>query len=131
MQVHQRVVAHDVGLVRLDEADAAHVRGQVVDLVDVARGLETGVEAPQVEALELVGAARLELRRLQVDAAHPVAVGDEEAHQVVADEAAGAGDEHARALGHGTSSGAALTARARRRRARGRAGGRSGRRSGD
>jgi hypothetical protein len=100
MQVHERVVADDDGLVALDEADAAHVGGQSVDLVDAARRLEAVVPALEVEDLELVRRRRFVFRVLDVDAANPVSLGDEIFDQVMADESAGAGHQDSYFIRH-------------------------------
>ena len=61
-----------------------------------ADGLEGVGAAAEVEEVELVGGRLLELGPLEVDAADPVALGLEVGDEVVADEAAGAGDDDAR-----------------------------------
>jgi hypothetical protein len=64
-------------------------------VVDAAGGQQAVVPASQVADLELVGVDRGELGILAVDAANPIAALFEIGDQVVADEAAGAGHEHA------------------------------------
>ena len=51
--------------------------------------------AAQIEQLELVGRGRRVLRVLEIDAAHPVALLLQMSDQMMADEAAGAGDQNA------------------------------------
>ena len=77
------------------------------------RGAQAALPAAQVELLELVGGGGLELRQLQVDAAHVVAARDQGLRQVVPDEAAGAGDEDARAGRHAASLRARASSRAK------------------
>ena len=78
-----------------DEAHAAHVGRERVDLVDAAGGFEAVFPAAQVEEHEFVGLGRLVFRVLEIDAAHPVAAPLEVVDEVVADEAAGSGNENA------------------------------------
>src|SRR5439155_23236849 len=94
VDVDQHVVPADLGLVRMDEADAAHVRGQGIDLVDAAGRGQAIVPASQIEELELVPGRRLVFRQLDVHAAHPVTALHEELRQVMSDEATRSGHEH-------------------------------------
>ena len=48
MQIHQRAVAHDLRLVSFDKADAAHVRGQSVNVIDLAGSLDTVLQLRQI-----------------------------------------------------------------------------------
>jgi hypothetical protein len=59
-----------------------------------SHGLETGVPAPQVEDLELVGVDVGVLGVLEVDAPHPVATLLQIRDEVMADEATRTGDEN-------------------------------------
>ena len=62
-------------MVRRDEAHAAHVGRERVDVVDAAGvACEAVVPAAEVEELELVGVDVGVLGLLEVDAAHPVAL---------------------------------------------------------
>src|SRR2546422_5422768 len=94
MHVDQHVVVHNLGLVRLDEPDPAHVRGEIVDLRDTVRGPHAVLPAPQVEQLEFVGGTGLVLGRLEVHAAHPAALCNEALHEVMSDESASTGNQH-------------------------------------
>src|ERR1051326_2240452 len=87
VDVDQHVVVHDHSLVMLDEADAAHVGGEVVNLVDAAGRLEAVAPATQVEQLELVGARSFVFGKFDIDAADPVSAVLQVAHQVVSNEA--------------------------------------------
>ena len=94
---------HALGLVGLDEAHAAHVGGQVVDHPGALGGGPAGLEQGEVAHLVL-DARRLLVplaERLHVDAADlGVAALLQDANQVTADEATGAGDDHEIILGH-------------------------------
>src|SRR3982075_950646 len=88
---------HALGLVGLDEAHAAHVGGQVVDHAGAPGGRPAGLEPG--EGADLVLDARRLLvplgERLHVDGADlgvPALL--QYTHQVTADEATGAGDDH-------------------------------------
>ena len=59
-------------MVRRDEAHAAHVGGERIHLVDVARRLQTVVPPPQIEDFELVCVDIGEFRILEIDSAYPV-----------------------------------------------------------
>ena len=62
VHVDQHVVVHDQCLVGLDEADATHVGGQVVDLVHLSGRFEARIPTAQVQALEGMRPRGLELR---------------------------------------------------------------------
>jgi hypothetical protein len=95
MDVDQHVVVHDDRFVMLDEADPAHVRGEVVHVLDAAvhRALAV-LPAPQVEEHELVGGRGLEVRCFDIDSPHPVSLGPQRANEVVSDEAARTRHKH-------------------------------------
>ena len=95
MDVDQHVVAADLGLMGMDEADAGHVRRQRIDLLDAAgRGGQTIVPAPQIEKFQLVGGGRFVLRQLDVHAPHPVAAFHEEFRQMMSDETTRSSHRH-------------------------------------
>ena len=94
MGIDQEVVVQDAAVVAGDEAHAAHVGCQRIDLVDPACGLETVGPSAQVDDLELVGIGLGILGKLDVRAAYPVAVPLEQRHQVVPDESSGPRDEN-------------------------------------
>src|SRR5689334_2517589 len=98
VDVDQHVVVHDHGLVVLDEADPAHVGGQVVDLGHPPGGLEGLLPAAQIEQPKLVRPAGLELGLLEIHSPNPEALRLEEVGQVVPDESPSAGDQDAPAL---------------------------------
>ena len=87
-----------VRVVAGDEAYAAHVRRQRVDLVHTPCRLDALVEGPQVAHLELVSFDRAVLGLLQVDPTHEVALRPQEGHEVMADEAACASHQNPRPL---------------------------------
>src|SRR5690606_36236769 len=93
VRVDEDVVTRNVRMVAGDVPDPTHVRGEVVDLVHAAGGHEAVVPAPQVEQLELVCGVRLELWFFDVGPPHPVAVRFQVLDQVMAYEAARAGDQ--------------------------------------
>mmetsp|Transcript_8562 Transcript_8562/g.21288 ORF Transcript_8562/g.21288 Transcript_8562/m.21288 type:complete len:419 (+) Transcript_8562:572-1828(+) len=96
------VVVEDDGVVGLDEAHAAHVGGEVVDVLDVLAGLHAVGHLAEVHEEELVA----ELLALEVLVLLPVrgddveAVGHELFGEVGRDETTGAGDENAGLFGH-------------------------------
>jgi hypothetical protein len=69
-------------------------------VVDAARGLEAGVPAAEVENLKLIGGSGSVFGMFEVDAANPVAESFEVADKMVADKAAGTGDEDLFLFGH-------------------------------
>jgi hypothetical protein len=73
-----------------------HVGGQRVDVVDAARGQQTLVEAAKVAQLELVGVPYGVLGKAGVHPSHPVAPLLQHRDEMVADEAAGPGDQNTR-----------------------------------
>jgi hypothetical protein len=96
MDVDQRIVAQDGGVVGRDESHAPHVGGQRVDVVDAACGQQAVVEAAEVAQLELVSVAHGVLGRTGVHPSHPVAPLLQRRDEMVADEAAGSCDQDTR-----------------------------------
>lgn len=92
MRIDEDVVTRDIGEAGGDVADASHIGGQAVDVIDAAGGLKTIGPLPQIEQLEVVGVRGLELRLFEIGAAHPIAFELEPLHQVVADEPSGPGN---------------------------------------
>jgi hypothetical protein len=88
VHVDERVVAHNLGLVRLDKAYAAHVGGEPVHFIYIFGGFEAILYFDQVEQQELLSGRRLILRLLDVHAADPVAALDQILDEMMADEAA-------------------------------------------
>src|SRR5687767_1631330 len=72
MQIDQRVAANDDGFVGFDKADAAHVCGKTVDLVDAFSCFQTVVGEREIEKLKVVRCCWFVFRFLNVNAAHPV-----------------------------------------------------------
>src|ERR1043165_10197895 len=77
MKIDHRIVAHDYSFVCFNEADAAHIWGQPIDLLDIGSCLETVLPAPQIQKFKLMRARWLVLRFLYIDAAHPIATVDQ------------------------------------------------------
>jgi len=96
VQVDQRRIVHDVGVVLAGEheAGAAHVRRELVDLVETPVHNRTADDwIAQVADDEVVGLRLGVGRELEVDAAHPATFALEPLHHVAADEPACAKDE--------------------------------------
>ena len=91
---------HDHSLIVLDESDPPHVRGEVEDLINAARRLKAVAPTPEVQQLELIGARRLVLGNLDVDAADPIAAVLEVAHQVMTDKPASSGHQYTSLRAH-------------------------------
>src|SRR5207247_9095792 len=72
VQVDEGVISDNHRFVALDETDAAHLGREGIDLVHATCSLQAVFPSAQVERLERVGNGWLELRRLDVDAAHPI-----------------------------------------------------------
>ena len=89
VDVDQRVVVQDLGVVVRDEPHAAHVRSEGVDLVDALRCLQAVLPTPEVEQQELVRVDIRVLGFLDIDASYPVAALPEVGHEMMADKAAG------------------------------------------
>ena len=68
----------------------------MIDLVDALECRSAVVRATQIQEHEVVGSAGRELGMVAIDAANVVAPRHEVVHEMVADEAAGPGDEYAR-----------------------------------
>ena len=94
MCVDEDVVARDVGELRRNVSDAAHVGGEVIDLADVSGGLQRVVPEAQIEELEFVGFRRFEFRLFDVDATHPIAFGFQAFDEMMADKTSCPGDQN-------------------------------------
>ena len=82
-----------------DVTDAAHVGGEIVDLVHALDGLAAIIHLAQVQEAEFVRRAGLVFRILDIDAPDPIAPILEVIDKMEADKAAGTGHQH-RFLGH-------------------------------
>ncbi len=89
---NHRVIASDDGMIGGDITDAAHVGGETVDFIDIARDGETSSRAAEVKELEIVSSGGLIVRRLQVYSA--VTAPGQAADKLMADETTGIGDEN-------------------------------------
>src|SRR5881628_2138878 len=84
-----------------DEADSAHVGGQVIHLVDPTSNCQqTFVEFSQVQNLEFVCARSLILRLLNVGSPNPMAFRFQPLHEMVPNKSSRAGYQDAIALCH-------------------------------
>ena len=97
VDVDQHAVVHDLALGRVDEAHAAHVGRELVDLVEGAavqgqRG-PTVRRLAQIQHHEFVGRRRGELVGLAIHTAYPIALRLEPLHQMAGDEPASAADQ--------------------------------------
>ena len=77
MEIDKRVVANNYGLVRFDKTDAAHVRGETVDLVDAFSRFQTAVSVREVQQLKLMCGGWFVFRFLNINATNPVTAVDE------------------------------------------------------
>jgi hypothetical protein len=99
LRADHRVVEGDRGVRAGDVADAAHVRGEIVDLVHAVDRLAAIIHLAQVEEAELIRRAGLVLRVLDIDSSDPITSILEVIDKMEADKAASASDQH-RFLGH-------------------------------
>src|SRR6187397_2907227 len=93
MRTDQDVVMENLPVMVRNEAHSAHVSGERVRLVDSSSRFQTVLPSSQIEAVEFVGSGRCILRVFQIHAADPVTLFLEKRHEMVADEATGAGDK--------------------------------------
>lgn len=93
VRVYENVVTAERRMVRADVTDAAHVRGELIDVVHALHGAGAVLEETEVGDEELVGGRGLELGLLDVNATHPIPSGFKRPHEVVTDEAAGSRDD--------------------------------------
>ena len=100
VRVDQDVVLRDVGEERGDVADAAHVGGEVVDLIDVASGGQAVFPHPQVQNLKIVGSGLLILRLLDIDPTHPMTIGLQLLDQMMTNEPTGASYQNPSFVSH-------------------------------
>src|ERR1039457_5056706 len=89
MGIDQDVMATDVGEIRSDIANAAHVGGKVIDLIDpAARGQEAVFCLAQIKDLKRVACRSFVFRILDVNSPDPMPVRFESLHQMVANKTA-------------------------------------------
>ena len=93
VQVDECVVVQYARMVARDEAHAAHICRECVDMLDTACCLEALSPAPEVENLILVRIGRSEFWLLEVNAADPVSLLFEPGDEVVPDESTGSRDK--------------------------------------
>src|SRR5204863_8389177 len=94
VHVDHRVVAHDHGLVGLDEADSAHVGCERVDFFHAGGGFEAVRRFPEVEHAEVVRCRSFVFGPLDIDAAHPVTAVDEILGEMMPDESTCSGNQY-------------------------------------
>jgi len=100
VHVDKRVVAGDIRQKRRNIPDSAHVGREVVDLVDVPRGLQAVIPPAQIQNLKLIGCGLLVLRVLDIHTTNPGSIALEPAHEMMPDETACAGDKNALVVSH-------------------------------
>src|ERR1019366_6392555 len=99
--VDQCIVARNAGMECGDVADAAHISGQVVDLVKrTTSGHEALVPLAQIADFKLVRGRPLVFGILQVHSTYPVAFSFQTIDQVMSDKTASASYEDSRNLLH-------------------------------
>src|SRR6202034_3912856 len=95
MGIDQNVIASDVGEGRSDIADSAHIGSQIVNLIHSSAGGEPAVLRPaEIQDLERIARGTFVFRILDVHPSDPMPVGFETLHQVVPNEASGAGYQY-------------------------------------
>jgi hypothetical protein len=95
VKIDQGVVVQDRRMFARDEAHPAHVRGERVYLIHTTHSDESVVTSSEVEDLELISVRLCELRKLEVNSAHPVSTLLQVRNEVVADEASRPGHQYA------------------------------------
>ena len=84
VHIDQRIVAGDVCMIGRNKPDAAHVRRQVVNLIDAStRSDQAIVELAEIQKLELVRLGGFVFRLFDVHASHPVTVRIQAVDQVM------------------------------------------------
>ena len=91
--IDEGVVPGQPGVEFRDVANPAHVRRELIDVLDAEDRVGAAVERPEVCDHELVGETRLELGPFQVHAPDPESVGLQPLDEVVADETTGPRNE--------------------------------------
>ena len=87
LKVDHRVVVEDLRVMGGDETHPAHIRGERIDLVDVACRYDAVLPDAKIQEQEFVAIRRTEFRLLDVHAADPVSVAFETAGEMAPDEA--------------------------------------------
>src|SRR5437867_3143105 len=94
VDVDERVIVHDLCLVRLDESNPTHVGGEIVHLLDPSSRFQTVVPTAKVEELEFVRRRLPVLRSLEIHATHPISATLQVLDEMVTDESTGSGDQY-------------------------------------
>src|SRR5579864_172809 len=100
VRVNQNVITGNVSMVSGDVTDATHVRGQVVNLVDIPSRGQAVVPAAEVEDGELIRRTGLKIRHLEIGASHPKSIIFQPPHQVVPNKPTRAGYQDPGFSGH-------------------------------
>src|SRR5215475_9452243 len=101
MSINKDVVLGNLGVREADISDAAHVRGQAVNMVDLTTGCKkTVVVPPQVKNFELIRVGWFVVGILEVNATYPMALMFQTVYQVMADEASGPSYNSSQLLRH-------------------------------
>ena len=88
MGVNQHVVGRNLGVDRRNVSDAAHIRGQMVYLINALACHKAVISSPEIKQLKLMGGRPLVLRFFDVNAPDPIPSVDQILYQVVAYEPA-------------------------------------------
>src|SRR5258705_8209348 len=86
-----------------DKTHASHIGSQGINLVNIPSSLQTRIPSAQVEQLKFVCIGNRELRELDIDTAHPVALTFEVGNQVMADKATSASHQYSFGVRHNSS----------------------------
>jgi hypothetical protein len=100
VDIDQRIIVQDGGMISGDKTHATHVCCQGIDLIDTFGGSQAVLPTPQVEQEEFIGIDMGKLRIVQIRASDPVSQVFEMGRQVVANETAGSSDKDLAALCH-------------------------------
>src|SRR5262249_49702198 len=89
MNINERVVVQDLGMIGGDEHHATHIGTQGIDFIDSVGRLQAILPSALVKLQKLVSTTRLIFRRFQIGPSHPVALPLQVLNQMMADEATG------------------------------------------
>ena len=100
LQIHQRIIANDLGLVAFNEPDATHVSRESVNFIDAFRRLQTVLRLRQIQKGKFVRSGSFVLRLFHIGAAHPIAMLNQILRQMVANKTTRAGHQYSHLFGH-------------------------------
>src|SRR5688572_23905426 len=101
MNVDERIVVQDPGMVGRDKTHATHIGSQSIDLVHAACGLKTILPTPKIQPQKLSGISTAEFRIFKIYPPYPIPLALEIGDQVVTDKACGSGDDNLPVMWHG------------------------------